>query len=119
MVSAMAAMCIKKNEWYAISIKSGTIDNIGIVPVDVSSNRECWITLYPKQRFTFDNVQLYVRSRKQDTNISVVDFGEMLPVSSDGLISDDNIAAEGDIDDIFFGDGSNMSFSNNDIDLIF
>ena len=35
------------------------------------------------------------------------------------MYEEENMEQEGDIDDIFFGDGSNMSFSNNDIDLIF
>lgn len=90
--------------WQLLPLKTGTIDNIGIVPVEISTNQEDSITIHPSSRFSFDGTQLYIRSRKQNTSVTLVDFGEATHVSNAdeiGSVGDEDLADSSDIDSIF------------------
>ena len=54
-------------DWKLLPASSGTIDNNGVVPVEISQDKEVGIVIHPKSRFSYMNVELYIKSHKQDT----------------------------------------------------
>lgn len=112
-------------EWQQLPLQTGTIDNIGVVPVEISTNQEDSITIHPKRRFSFDGAQLYIRSMKQNTSVSLVDFGEATHVSNAdeiGGVGNEDVADPSDIDSIFSGTvntGDETVAGPSDIDSIF
>ena len=87
-------------DWKLLPASSGTIDNNGVVPVEISQDKEVGIVIHPKSRFSYMNVELYIKSHKQDTIVSLVEFAES-GQSGAGKIPDEKIATDDDIDKMF------------------
>lgn len=87
-------------DWKLLPASSGTIDNNGVVPVEISQDKEVGIVIHPKNRFSYMNVELYIKSHKQDTIVSLVEFAES-GQSGAGNIPDEKIATDDDIDKMF------------------
>ena len=87
-------------DWKLLPASSGTIDNNGVVPVEISQDKEVGIVIDPKSRFSYMNVELYIKSHKQDTIVSLVEFAES-GQSGAGNIPDEKIATDDDIDKMF------------------
>ena len=87
-------------DWNLLPASSGTIDNNGVVPVEISQDKEVGIVIHPKSRFSYMNVALYIKSHKQDTIVSLVEFAES-GQSGAGNIQDEKIATDADIDKMF------------------
>lgn len=87
-------------DWKLLPASSGTIDNNGVVPVEISQDKEVGIVIHPKSRFSYMNVELYIKSHKQDTIVSLVEFAES-GQSGTGNIPDEKIATDDDIDKMF------------------
>ena len=87
-------------DWKLLPASSGTIDNNGVVPVEISQGKEVGIVIHPKSRFSYMNVELYIKSHKQDTIVSLVEFAES-GQSGAGNIPDEKIATDDDIDKMF------------------
>ena len=87
-------------DWKLLPASSGTIDNNGVVPVEISQDKEVGIVIHPKSRFSYMNVELYIKSHKQDTIVSLVEFAES-GQSGAGNIPDEKIATDADIDKMF------------------
>ena len=87
-------------DWKLLPASSGTIDNNGVVPVEISQDKEVGIVIHPKSRFSYMNVALYIKSHKQDTIVSLVEFAES-GQSGAGNIPDEKIATDADIDKMF------------------
>ena len=87
-------------DWKLLPASSGTIDNNGVVPVEISQDKEVGIVIHPKSRFSYMNVELYIKSHKQDTIVSLVEFAES-GQSGAGNILDEKIATDDDIDKMF------------------
>ena len=87
-------------DWKLLQASSGTIDNNGVVPVEISQDKEVGIVIHPKSGFSYMNVELYIKSHKQDTIVSLVEFAES-GQSGAGNIPDEKIATDDDIDKMF------------------
>ena len=87
-------------DWKLLPASSGTIDNNGVVPVEISQDKEVGIVIHPKSRFSYMNVELYIKSHKRDTIVSLVEFAES-GQSGAGNIPDEKIATDDDIDKMF------------------
>ena len=87
-------------DWKLLPASSGTIDNNGVVPVEISQDKEVGIVIHPKSRFSYMNVALYIQSHKQATIVSLVKLAES-GQSSAGNIPDEKIATDDDIDKMF------------------
>lgn len=103
----MAKIDITRN-WQALPYLSGTVGNYGIVPVELSSDQVDGIVIEPNGRFSFDDTQLYIRSKGQATTVTVVPFVESNRMSNAEQIGEEvieadqaNSAGPSDIDSIF------------------
>ena len=87
-------------DWKLLPASSGTIDNNGVVPVEISQDKEVGIVIHPKSRFSYIKKKNYIKSHKQDTIVSLVAFAES-GQSGAGNIPDEKIATDDDIDKMF------------------
>lgn len=87
--------------WKKVPLSVGTIDNIGVVPVEISTDEENSIIIYPMSRFSYKDVELFIRSTGQDTAVSLVEFMESRANSCNGGVTEDGVASDSDIDEMF------------------